>query len=72
MKGRRKLVGLSISALLLIIPAIAFATGQQEPTAKEPIKIGLIEPLTGDVAYDGETAVNGAKLAVREVNEKGG
>jgi branched-chain amino acid transport system substrate-binding protein len=72
MKGKRMLVGLFISALLLIIPVIAFATGQQEPTAKEPIKIGLIEPLTGDVAYDGETAVNGAKLAVREVNEKGG
>ncbi len=41
-------------------------------TAQETIKIGLIQPLTGSVAYNGTTDVNGSKLALDEINAKGG
>ncbi len=40
--------------------------------AQEPVKIGVIEPLTGSVAYDGQSYVNGAKLAVAQRNAAGG
>ncbi|NYT68659.1 ABC transporter substrate-binding protein [Pusillimonas noertemannii] len=40
--------------------------------AAETVKIGLIEPLTGSVAYNGVSAVNGAKIAVAERNAKAG
>lgn len=40
--------------------------------AQETIKIGVIQPLTGSVAYNGTTDVNGAKLALDEINAKGG
>ena len=40
--------------------------------AQETIKIGLIQPLTGSVAYNGNTDVNGSKLALDEINAKGG
>src|ERR1700726_2863007 len=40
--------------------------------AEEAIKIGLIQPLTGSVAYNGTTDVNGSKLALDEINAKGG
>jgi branched-chain amino acid transport system substrate-binding protein len=40
--------------------------------AQETIKIGVIQPLTGSVAYNGTTDVNGAKLAADEINAKGG
>jgi branched-chain amino acid transport system substrate-binding protein len=40
--------------------------------AQETIKIGLIQPLTGSVAYNGTTDVNGSKLALDEVNARGG
>jgi len=40
--------------------------------AAEPIKIGLIYPLSGPIAYDGQSVVNGAKLAAEEINKKGG
>jgi len=40
--------------------------------AQETIKIGLIQPLTGSVAYNGTTDVNGSKLALDEINAKGG
>jgi branched-chain amino acid transport system substrate-binding protein len=40
--------------------------------AQETIKIGLIQPLTGSVAYNGTADVAGSKQAVDERNAKGG
>jgi branched-chain amino acid transport system substrate-binding protein len=40
--------------------------------AQETIKIGVIQPLTGSVAYNGTSDVNGSKLAVEQRNAKGG
>jgi len=47
----------------------AFAT---TAIAAEPIKIGINVPLTGFAASDGESALNGAKLAVDQINKAGG
>src|SRR3954471_7223844 len=40
--------------------------------AQDAIKIGVIQPLTGSVAYNGQAFVNGAKLAVERRNAAGG
>ncbi len=40
--------------------------------AAEPIKIGVVAPLTGPLADAGRYGVQGAKLAVEEVNKAGG
>src|SRR5258708_2502441 len=40
--------------------------------AQETVKIGLIEPLTGGVAFDGASFVKGAQLAGRQINDAGG
>jgi branched-chain amino acid transport system substrate-binding protein len=40
--------------------------------AQETVRIGLVEPLTGSVAYNGQSVVEGAKLAVEEINAAGG
>jgi len=40
--------------------------------AQETVKIGVIQPLTGSVAYNGTTDINGSKLALDEINAKGG
>ncbi len=42
------------------------------PAQAQSIKIGLIQPLTGSVAYNGTTDVNGSKLAADERNARGG
>jgi len=39
---------------------------------QETVKIGVIEPLTGSVAYNGQAYVSGAKLAVQRRNADGG
>ena len=38
----------------------------------ETVKIGIIKPLTGPVAYDGRNWVTGAQIAAEEINKAGG
>ena len=40
--------------------------------AADPIKIGMVVPLTGSIADAGRYGVQGAKLAIEEVNKAGG
>ena len=42
------------------------------PARADTIKLGVIQPLSGSVAYNGTSFVNGAKIAVDEINKKGG
>lgn len=59
--------GLAAGALALGGPAIlSFGRGEQ------PIKIGDIDPLTGTYAAEGESQIRGAKMALAEINAKGG
>jgi branched-chain amino acid transport system substrate-binding protein len=53
-----------------VIAAALFSTAAAY--AQETIKIGLVQPLTGSVAYNGLADVNGSKLAVEERNKAGG
>ncbi len=52
----------AVFLLLVLVFSLAFST----------IKVGLFVPLTGIGADDGESALNGAKLAVEYVNSHGG
>jgi branched-chain amino acid transport system substrate-binding protein len=66
---RRELLkaGLGAGALAIGAPAIlTYGRGEQ------PIKIGDIDPITGTYAAEGESQTRGAKLALAEVNAKGG
>jgi branched-chain amino acid transport system substrate-binding protein len=58
------------STLGTILFATLFAA--TAASAQDTIKIGMITPLTGSVAYNGAANANGAKLAVQERNKKGG
>lgn len=55
---------------LLSVALVACQTA--EPKNEEPIKIGFIGPLTGDIAAIGSDTLNALKLAVKETNEAGG
>jgi branched-chain amino acid transport system substrate-binding protein len=55
--------------VLGIAVAIILPTAIQ---AADPIKIGMVAPLTGPIADAGRYGVQGAKLAVEEVNRAGG
>ena len=62
-----------ISSFVAIAALSAAAALISSPTATaQTIRIGAVYPLTGGVSYDGITKLNGAKLAVDEINAKGG
>ncbi len=52
--------------------AAVAVVGFSLPSVAEDVVIGAIYPLTGGVAYDGQTKLNGALIAVEEINAKGG
>ncbi len=62
---------LALAALLgsiLTASAVAATTGR----TAEPIVFGLATPLSGPLTFNGTQEVNGAKLAVAQLNAKGG
>ncbi len=51
------------------------STGNGDPASgagSDPIYIGCILPMSGSSAYDGESAMNGAKAAAKYINDNGG
>jgi branched-chain amino acid transport system substrate-binding protein len=54
------------------LPLIATFLSITSASANEPIKIGMSQPLTGDIAASGTYVANGAKVAVDVVNRSGG
>jgi branched-chain amino acid transport system substrate-binding protein len=58
------------SALCLLAAAVGLATFAAR--AADPIKVGMVAPLTGPGAESGRFQTQGAKLAADEVNKAGG
>lgn len=70
MKNNKSLILVGIS-LMLILAVTLFNGGCGGPastTSTGPIKIGLVEPVTGDFATLGQGVVNGFNLALEEAN----
>lgn len=55
----------------LFVAAIALALSGAA-SAQETVKIGVVQPLTGPVAYDGNIYANTVKMLVEDMNAKGG
>ena len=66
-----KKIIVGIVAVILIVVGISYfcKNSNQPASSKEPIKIGVIAPLSGEVASLGENAKNGATLAYDELSE---
>lgn len=70
-KGFR--LGVLLFILLFLITACGTVTNiRDEKTDSETVKIGFTAPLSGDGAAAGQSMLNGANLAAREINEAGG
>ena len=76
MKGRKLVLIAFFVALALMGSAyggIGTGNASQGSSANaQPLKIGFFAPETGPEAADGTSAYNSAKLAVKQINEKGG
>ncbi|WP_029584114.1 ABC transporter substrate-binding protein [Bradyrhizobium sp. URHD0069] len=56
----------------LIVLGISLLSSVSYVHASDPIKIGMSQPLTGDIAAAGTYVANGARVAVEVVNKSGG
>lgn len=68
-------LGLLVALALLLAacaPAVAPPPAAAPKKPAEPIKVGFIAPLTGDVASYGQSEKNVTILAVEEINQAGG
>lgn len=65
-----------VVGIIVVVAVVAVgyfvSKGPNEPASTEPIKIGLVAPMTGEAASYGEAAFGGATLAVKEINDAGG
>lgn len=62
----------TITGLVVLIVVILIIVFASRGNSNEPIKFGVATILTGDFAAAGENMVNATKLAVKEINDKGG
>jgi branched-chain amino acid transport system substrate-binding protein len=67
---RRRVLAKAVALTSVALVVLALGVGQAQQ--KEPIRIGLIQPLSGPIAAAGSYIVNGAKIALDRVNAKGG
>ena len=64
-----KKIIIGIVAVILIVVGISyFGKNSNQPTSQEPIKIGVILPLTGPYGKIGEDAQKAIKLATKGEN----
>jgi branched-chain amino acid transport system substrate-binding protein len=63
-----------LGLIVIVIGVVVTLSGDRAPDvgSKEPIKIGFIGPLTGDLATLGQNAKSATEIAVEEVNKAGG
>ena len=59
-------------AALFVLASVLSLSQVPASQAAETLKIGMVQPLTGPAAESGKYQVQGAKLAVEEVNKAGG
>jgi branched-chain amino acid transport system substrate-binding protein len=69
MRGSRDTAGRAVSVLCCIATALLLAGCSREPAV---VKIGVGQPLSGNLGALGQDMVNGAKMAIDEINAKGG
>lgn len=69
----KKIAVVAVLALAIVVLAgCGIQNTNQQQTAKEPIKIGVSLPLTGQSAFIGNSYLDGLKMAQKEINEQGG
>jgi branched-chain amino acid transport system substrate-binding protein len=65
-------MALGIIGIVIIAMVIGVGPATSKALAKEPVKIGVLIPLTGSSAFGGKKELAGIEIAVEEINQFGG
>ena len=69
---RKSIQFISLATGLAMLAGVVAGCGGGKPADSKTIKLGLVYELTGGTATFGTSALNGSKLAMKEINAKGG
>ncbi len=69
---RKSIIIILSLGMIFFFTACAIDTKETTEKAEDTILVGCILPLSGTSAYDGESAMNGAKAAEKYINDNGG
>src|SRR3954464_6488425 len=72
MRHRRQAVALAVLLGLTLTASAVAATSGIRARSADPIVFGMATPLSGPLTFNGTQELNGAKLAVAQLNAKGG
>ncbi len=72
MSHMRKLTRRALMTAAAVAAAALTTTTLFPSTAQQPVKIGALMPLTGDLQAFGENCLKGVKLAIEQINAAGG
>jgi branched-chain amino acid transport system substrate-binding protein len=72
LKKRRFIYGVVLVCFLVVMVGFAGCSSSSTKASNEPIKIGIIEPLTGAIAEAGTAVKDGAEIARDKINTAGG
>lgn len=69
---RKSIQFISLATGLAMLAGVVAGCGGGKPADSKTIKLGFVYELTGGTATFGTSALNGSKLAMKEINAKGG
>ena len=72
MEDGKKLSGWVLASALVAVVAVGLGVGFNPVWAGEAVKLGVLMPVSGTLAYDGGLTIDGIKLAADEINASGG
>ncbi len=71
-KRYKSMIAVILVVAMLSLSAFTIGCAEKKEETKEPIKIGVIVPMTGAPARAGKAMANAAKMAEEDINAKGG
>jgi branched-chain amino acid transport system substrate-binding protein len=71
MRRRFNVPFLAIMCVIVFLPYLAYAQATKATADMKPLKIGVISPQSGPIAYFGMSVLRGSELAIKNINEKG-
>jgi branched-chain amino acid transport system substrate-binding protein len=72
LKKRKVICGIVVLCFLAVMVGVAGCSSSAKNASSEPLKIGLIQPLTGSCADAGNAVKAGAEIARDKINAAGG
>ena len=72
MRRKSSFLLLVILSIIVFLPCLIYAQAAKKPAAEmKSLKVGVISPQSGPIAYFGMSVLRGSEVAIKNINAKG-